>query len=464
MPQLVTPGGMRNAARQQPVTAQVIDVGRDPALKSALLSGRLSDLTAPFLYHDPSKQLAFILMPMGLGINDMEQQRVIGQLTQAVMRGLPEDAPRGYLLQPRMFFSFQSLVEAVLEKDGITPEMLKEQQSRAELIRDFMRCSSEDGLREMVRANDAKADANLFELLNASIEANLEAGREQTAQQLAVLQQVLVEETTYGKQIGARMQVLDAFQKNPSRETLVEQLVEAPDAETREGLVTLGRQLIDYLFFQMLTSRIDAAQGEQKDKLIALRKEVQDIRDRIDTASRAVMQRKAELINKILGSDKPLETARANEQDIDELFMSMLQANVQQAQQRGDQELLRALMAVQQIAMQIITARQPPEIQLINALMSLKYPEETGKLLEDIKDQIDDRIIPIMVQFADQMSQQDRSDLAAKLTQIIVQARSILPKYTPQPGDEEAGLASSSDAAPAPPPSPAPPKIEIARR
>jgi hypothetical protein len=451
---------MRGAARQQPMTAQVIDVGRDPALKSALLSGRLADLTAPFMYHDPSTQLALILMPMGLGMNDTEQQRIIGQLTQTVMRGMPENAPRGYLLQPRIFYSFQSLVEAILEKDGITPEMLKQQQERVELIRDLMRASSEESLRQMARANDARIDMALFELINASIEANLEAGREQAAQQLAGLQQVLVEETTFGKQIGARMAVVEAFQKNPTRENLVDQLIAAPDQDTREGLITIGRQLIDYLFFQVLTSRIDAAPADQKERLTALRKEVQDIRDRIDAASRAVMQKKAELINQIIGSDKPLETARQNEQEIDELFLNLLQANVQQAQQRGDQELARALGAVQQIAMQIVTERQPPEIQLINALMSLNYPEETRKLLEQVKSQIDDRIIPVMSQFADQLAQQDRTELAGKLTQIMVQARTILPKYTPPPEGAPQGPASAAAA----PPEPPKPKIEIARR
>ncbi len=457
MPQLVTPGGMRGAPRQQPMTAQVIDVGRDPALKTALLSGRLADLTAPFMYHDPAMQLALILMPMGLGMNDTEQQRIIGQFTQTVMRGLPENAPRGYLLQPRIFYGFQSLIEAILEKDGITPDMLKQQQERVDLIRDLMRATSEESLRQMARANDARIDNALFELLNASIEANLEAGREQAAQQLAGLQQVLVEETTFGKQIGARMAIVEAFQKNPTRENLVDQLIAAPDQDTREGLVTLGRQLIDYLFFQVLTSRIDAAPSEQKDALIALRKEVQDIRDRIDAASRAVMQKKAELINQIISSDKPLETARQNEQEIDELFMNLLQANVQQAQQRGDQELARALGAVQQIAMQIFTERQPPEVQLINALMSLKYPDETRKLLEQVKDQIDDRLIPVMGQFAEQLAQQDRTELSAKLTQIMVQARAILPKFTPPPDGAQGPAA-------APPPEPPKPKIEIARR
>jgi hypothetical protein len=458
MSQLVTPGG---ASRQQPVTAQVIDVGRDPALKQALLSGRLQNLSAPFMYHDPAKQLAFILMPMELGMRDMDQQRIIGQLTQSVMRGLPEDAPRGYLLQPRMFFTFQSLVEAILQADGITPEMLQEQQARADLIRSWMRMNDEATLRSAVRENDAKVDANLFELLNASIDANLEAGREQAAQSLAGLQQVLIEETAYGKKMGARMASIEAFRKDPTREALIEQLVNAPDQETREALVAMGRQLIDYLFFQMLTQRVDAASGDEKQKMVDLRKEVQDTRDKLDEASRAFMEQKANLINTILTSDKPEDVARQHEEEIDEVFVSLLQANMQDAQQRGDKELLTALMNVYQIAMRMMSERQPPELQMINALLTAKYPDETKQLLQEMSKSIDDRFIPIMVQIADRLSQEDRSDLGAKLTQVIVQAREILPKHDPALDQPGAGEPPANPSGPSEPPKP---KIEIARR
>jgi hypothetical protein len=89
--------------------------------------------------------------------------------------------------------------------------------------------------------------------------------------------------------------------------------------------------------------------------------------------------------------------------------------------------------------------------------MSLKYPDETRKLLEQVKDQIDDRLIPVMGQFAEQLAQQDRTELSAKLTQIMVQARAILPKFTPPPDGAQGPAA-------APPPEPPKPKIEIARR
>ncbi|MCS6846869.1 MAG: hypothetical protein RMN52_04045 [Anaerolineae bacterium] len=455
MPQLITPDNARVVGRgQQPI--QVIDVGRDPALKSALLSGRLTNLVAPFIYHDPSKQIAYILMPMELNLRDMEQQRIIGQLTQIVMRGLPENAPRAYLLQPRIFFSLQSLIEAILEQDGITPEMLRAQQERVDLLRELVRITDEATLRARARENDAKIDATFFDILTASIEANLASGREQAAQQLADLQQVLIEETTYGKSVGARVAALEAFRKSPTRETLLEQLIAAPDAESREMLIALGRQLLDYAFFQQLTMRIESADEAGKQKLIALRKEIQETRDKIDAASRAYVEEKVALIQAIASSDNPLETAREHDAEIDDAFFAVLQANAQEAQRRGDEQTLKALSAVNEVALQVIAERQPPEVQMINMLLAAKYPEETEKLLNEFKDVTDDRLISVMAQFADQLAQQDRTDLGAKLTKIMLQARKILPKYDPSK--------ESADRGTRPPEGPPKPVIEIARR
>lgn len=455
MPQLITPDSGRIAGRsQQPI--QVVDVGRDPSLKSALLSGRLTNLAAPFIYHDPSKQIAYILMPMELNLRDVEQQRIIGQLTQTVMRGLPENAPRAYLLQPRIFFTLQSLIEAILEQDGITPEMLRAQQERADLLRELLRITDEATLRAKMRENDAKIDAAFFDIFSASLEVNLASGREQAARQLANLQQLLIEETTYGKYVGARAAALEAFRKSPTRETLLDQLIAAPDAESREMLIALGRQLLDYAFFQQLTMRIESADEAGKQKLIALRKEIQETRDKIDAASRAYMEEKAALIQAIAASDNPLETAREHDAEIDDAFFAVLQANAQEAQRRGDEQTLKALSAVNEVVMQVIAERQPPEVQMINMLLAAKYPDETEKLLNEFKDAADDRLIGIMAQFADQLAQQDRTDLSAKLTKIMVQARKILPKYDP------AKEAASSGARP--PEEPPKPLIEIARR
>jgi hypothetical protein len=491
MPQLVTPG-RGGSMGGPPVRAQVLDVGKQPELKGALLSGRLQNLTAPFLYHDPAKQLCLALFPMELGLGEMETQRVIGQMTQSIMRGLPQEAPKAYLLQPKMFFTFQSLIEAIFEADGVTTEMLRKQQEKADLLRDFMRQSDIEAVREIVRKNDDKVDAEMFDLLAASMDANAGPGREQVLQSLMGLQQILVDETTFGKTIGVRMAVLEAFQKDPTRENLLSNLISAPDAETRESLVAMGRQLLDYAFFQLLTGKIDSAPDQaEKDSLIALRKEVQETRDKVDAASRQMMQGKVRLIQEIVSSKDPLAFAREREGEIDDTLIAVIQANAQEAQKRNDKNTLDALQAVYNIAMQIMSERQPPEVQIIQALLQSKYPDETEKMLTELKDEVDDRFIGVMGRMAEQLAQNDRTDTSAKLTQIMVQARKILPKYDPAEDAEIEGIPESEGGTVPvseakreepeprasgligpdglirggnPPPSGPPPKIEIARR
>ncbi|MBX7212551.1 MAG: hypothetical protein K1X39_00925 [Thermoflexales bacterium] len=462
MPQLITPNS--RGGRPQPGGAQVLDVGKRPELKQALLSGRLRDLTAPFMYHDPSKEIAFILMPLELNLRDTDQQRIIGQMTQSVMRDLPENAPRGYLLQPRMFYSFQSLVEAILEKDGITPEMLKAQQARGDLIRDLMRMVDPEQRRKMLRDNDALADNAFFEMIGASIEMNLEAGREAGAQQLSDVQKMAVEETTYGKVVGRRIEALTALQKTPTREVLLEQLVASDDPITRETLVAIGRQLIDYSFFQALTTRIDAADAAEKTRLLALRKEVQDVRDRFDASQKAYLDSKAALVNDILGAKDPLALARERAGEIDDAFFALLQANIQQAQQAKDEEMAKALSAVYSIGMQIVNESQPPEMQVISALMAAKYPDETEKLLLELKASgADARLVQIMGQLAEQLAREDRTEASAALTSVMMQASRILPPYDP---NKDAGNDDGGAPPPPPPAEPPPtkPLIEIARR
>ncbi len=481
MSRLITPDNMRGgsgAGRSAPAPMQIIDVGRDPTLKNALLQGRLQNIAAPFMYHDPSKQFCFVLMPMELNMGKIEQERMIGQMTQTIMRGLPAESPKAYLLQPRTFFTFQTMMEAILEGDGITPEMLKAQQAKVDVLRELIRLTDVELRRKAARDNDARIDAAFFDLLGATIDANMQSGRDAVVQQLSDVQQMLIEETTYGKVVGRRMALLETFQKTPTREVLLEQLVAAEDAESRELLVTVGRQLLDYAFFQSLTQRVEAtADGAEKDKLVALRKEVQDVREKIDAAGRAYMQQKVELIQTIASSKDPMETARENAEQIDDAFIQVVQMNLQTAEQRGDQNALQMLRAMQDIAMQVISERQPPEVQIVGALMQAEYPDGTRAILEEIREFADDRIITVMIQYADQLSQQDRSDLAAKMTKIMVQAREILPKYDP---DKDAGAqGGGSPGSPPPPPSggsgliggsnlpqdpPKKPLIEIARR
>ena len=172
------------------------------------------------------------------------------------------------------------------------------------------------------------------------------------------------------------------------------------------------------------------------------------------------MRSKADLINKILSSQDPLATAREHEKEIDEDFLAVVEANMQSAQQQGQRkEMLQAFEMVYRIAMQIMTERQPVEVQIMNALMQAQFPDETQQILEQIRDEmgIDDRFCAVMGKMAEQLAGQDRTEASARITQVMIQARSILPKYDPAQESASPQLAPESRRnAPTPPPAPAP--------
>src|SRR5688572_24545012 len=111
---------------------QIIDVGQRPELKQMVMSGYLNvavcpncraatQVSAPVLYHDPEHELFMVYMPMELNMNQVDRERMIGQLVKQAMDSLPADKRRGYMLNPQNIISMQTFMEKVLETEGITP-------------------------------------------------------------------------------------------------------------------------------------------------------------------------------------------------------------------------------------------------------------------------------------------------------------------------------------------------------
>lgn len=413
---------------------QIVDVSQEPFLKEAVLAGRLNVfrcpacgnvgvLATPFFYHDPDKELAFVFMPMQVGLQNADQQRLIGSLSNAVMSRLPPEKRKAYLLQPKQFFTQQSLTEAILAADGITPEMLAAQQAKVELLQHMLEMAEEQRP-AFIQENDARLDDEFWGIFT-SLAVSAQAGGEDLAP-LVSLRNQLVEHSTVGRKIKKQHQALEAFAANPSRESLLEQLVLAPDAETREMLVTFGRSLLDYPFFQALTARIEAATAagdkDQAAQLTNLRKEVQEVREKLDVATRAVFEARAALLREMAISQDPTKVARQHLPELDDIFFSVLESNLDAAQQAGQQEAFERLQRAGEAAMRAIQSAQPPEVRFINVLLSLDYPDQTRQLLEANKHALAPQFINWMRRLADDLRRREQTDAADKLEKVIQQA------------------------------------------
>lgn len=429
---------------------QVLDVEVDPSAKARLLSGQVNFVVCPhcgaggavnlpFLYHDPSKELAFVFLPMEAGQTDLERQQVIGALSKAVMNQLPPEQRKSYLLNPKVFFSYESLVKAVLEADGITEEVLEARRARSELLRKFLDAASEEERIALIEENESLLDDDFFRVLSATL-MDLEAmGVQDVVQRLREVQQLLFERTAVGRRLAARAEALRALSEQPTREKLLELLIEHEDRETREALVTFGQPLVDYFFFQTLTQRIEeAGDEEERKRLETIRQQVMEVRQKLQDQARQVVESKVALVRDLLATERPELLARRRLADLDELFFSVLGAEIERAQREGDRETASRLEGIWKLTMDLIREQVPPQIVLLTAVLEAKEVEEVRQTLEDNRPLVDESFLQLLEQVEQQLREggdeqaAERAAIALEVARSMVEAKPKEEKKPPE--------------------------------
>jgi hypothetical protein len=421
---------------------QIVDVREEPDLKRQLLAGQLnaftcphcknsSALASPFLYHDAAKELALLFLPLDLNVKEDDRQRMIGQLTNAVLKSLPPEQRKAYLLQPQQFFNMKTMMETILQADGVTPEMLQAEQAKIDLIQQMMETTDDLALTALITSNEANIDLMSFQIISSVL--NSAAAERQRAEydRLLHIRDRMLELTSVGRKIKQQQEAISVFTANPTRENLAAQLDQASDAETRQALLTLGRPLLDYPFFQAWTAKIDqatkAGNSAEADRLTVLRKEILTLRDQIDAATQATVESKANFLRDLLLSpEKEIEkTIRERLTEVDDLFFELLTQNLTSAQQKNDQGAMQRLQVIGSYATRAVQDLQPPEVRFVNALLQSEYPNQTRELLERNKPALIPEFIDWMQNLSGDLRQDGRAEAADRLLKIIDQAKEL---------------------------------------
>ena len=431
----------------------IIDAGQRPEAKSLFLSGQLNVavcpqcgnagmLNTPLVYHDPDKELLLTYVPPELNLPEIEQQRIVGDLTNRVISALPADKRKGYLLRPKSYLRLEAMIKDVLEADGITQEMLEAQRARADLLDRLMRADGEQARQAIAQANDAQIDYEFLDLLSLNIELAHRAQQQALVSELEALRAQLLRWTTLGQELGAREEAIASLGLSPegdlreiTREGLLDKLIEAATqggehkSAKIETMISIGRPAIDYLFYQQLTERITAAEQagdrERAKTLTALRETILDETARLDEEARQATEESMEFLEQALKSDDPQAFIRANSHQVDNLFMSILSANLQAAEQAGQTTAVEQLRKVSDAVTAMVLESQPPEIQFINQLLSAEYPEGTLALLQENRQNISDRLLEVMRLVAEDLGKNGREEAAQRLAEVREQARGL---------------------------------------
>ncbi len=399
---------------------QLFDVTQDPQAKQRLLGG-ISNmahcphcgfqgrLATPIVYHDNEKELLLTFFPPELNVPLNDQEKIIGPLIKKATDSLPPEKRKGYLLKPVANLSYESMIKLILEKDGITSEMLKEQQDRVQVIERLLQASSKDVRSEILRQNEQLLDEQFFALFSRLAQSAAGSGQEAMARAMFDLQNQLLEETALGRQLKESVGELEAATKSLqeagqrlTREKLLDLVLESPNDARVKAYVSLARVGMDYQFFQSLSERIDKAPGEEKARLESVRGKLLGLINDYDKQVEARYKQAQDLVEKILAQDDIVRAVQDNLQNITQDVADIASQMLRQASERNDYARMGKLQKMIEALRQAST---PPEIELIEHLLEAPDDAALEKRLADNQGMLDDQFMQALIGLVAQIDQ-----------------------------------------------------------
>ena len=386
----------------QPIMAeinQLFDTNIDPQAKQKILSGQFNiancpncgfqgTLSTPLVYHDPEKELLLTFFPPELGLPVNEQEKLIGPLINQAVNKLPLEKRKAYILRPQTMFTMQVMIEKILESDGITKEMIQNQEKKIALIRELM-TSPESNRLAILEKQKELVDDNFFSLFSRILESASASQDKASMEQLVEVEKLLLENTEIGQEM--KKQAVEAEEAVKSlqevsktgftREKLLDLIISTTSEIRVATLVRLTRSGMDYSFFQILADRIDSAKTGEKEKLIALRDSILKMVDEIDKEMQAQAAQVEQLIEKIIQSPDIPKVMEQVLPIINELFIEVLKNQLDLAHQKNDQTRLAKLQMIVDIIQKSSTP--PPEYEVIEKLLEAEDESTMQKILAD---------------------------------------------------------------------------------
>jgi hypothetical protein len=431
---------------RQPVLVEVqqsFDMSQDPLAKQKLLSnavnvmhcpncGYQGMLAVPIIYHDPEKELLLTFFPPDLATPVNEQERQIGPLINRILDNTPQEKRKAYMLQPKSMLTYQTLIETILEADGITKEMLEAQQKRIMLLERLLTTPKEDRL-AVIQQEAELIDMHFFSILSRILQSSMAQGDQNSQKELLNLQKQLFENTEVGKEIYAQAKesesVIKALQEagkdGLTREKLLDVILKHQSDIQLSTLVSMARSGMDYEFFKILSDKIEStADPKEKKNLTDLREKLLKMTEQIDKRVKEELDKTHKLLEKIVASPN-IETAmQENIDNINEFFVQILESEIAQARKSGNLERITKL---EQIMIFIEKSAQPTEeVQFLESLLDIDDDAQLEKTLRENLDKINQDFLGLLNSIIAQAEgQSSNPEIAEKLKKVYKTALRI---------------------------------------
>jgi len=398
---------------RQPIVAEVqqlFDMTSDPTAKQKLLSpttntarcqacGYEGLMSTPVVYHDPEKELLLTFFPPELGLPVNAQEKQIGPLINKVVEALPPEKRKGYLFNPQTMFTYQTLIDKILEADGITKEMIDAQQKRIGLIQRLLGIQKPEDRIAVIHQETELVDGEFFAILGSIMQSAIAQGDAKAGQLLKDLQNELLQETKVGKELLAQSleaqtalkSLQEASKAGLTREKLLEILLDMKSDSAITTVVSLTRNGLDYQFFQVLSERIDSANTEEKQTLVNLRDRLLNITREIDNELKHRVEEGTKLLNSIIAEEDVETAVKKHLGEMDECFSQAVQIEFEDARENNDLARIEKIQKI--ISILEKESAPPPEVALIQTLLEAQDDESRLKMIQENRELVNDNFL-----------------------------------------------------------------------
>ncbi len=434
---------------QPALVEQIIDVGSDPGSKTRLLQGRLNffqcpgcgfqgTLASPIVYHDPLKELLLTFVPPELRLDPIEQEKILGGLTQQVVNSLPPELRKGYLLRPQAVLTAQGLIERVLEADGVTKQMLEEQRAKSKLVRELIDAEP-DARAALIKEHDSRIDSDVLALIGAIARSASAQEDKAFAEKILRARDDVYRESSAGRRSQAQKEELEiaardleVLGKEFSLDALVKMVAAAPSLDRVTALAALAWQVMDYAFFQRFTENLEKTAGAERERLTAIRDRAVEEVGRVQQAVQSEMNVTAGLLQTILQAPDLDAAVEEHLPECNDLFFAVLEANLESARRNKQEKAVERLEDLKNRILAALEKSLPPELRFVRDLLGQEDDEKAARLLADRAAEVTENFVAALRATVKDLESTPQEPLAGRMKNLLELAEKqlSLAKFT----------------------------------
>jgi hypothetical protein len=194
------------------------------------------------------------------------------------------------------------------------------------------------------------------------------------------------------------------------------------DHDLVRALAQAGLPAMTYEFFTGLTNEIERYQlsgnTEAVERLSAIRSELLQMQEEIQTQTRQILGQAQETLENILAAEDMQQALKKDINKIDDAFMYVLAGEISRAEETNQPERLHKLNELRDLLVMEAESQTPPEVQLLNKLVSAQSEEERRQLIEDNRELVSPELVAVIDALQDQAGTAGQQELQDRLSAV----------------------------------------------